>query len=166
MIRNILFACAVLILLAGCSYFEPAEYHFSEEATGLTQDVRVGDLITVTLPAGDDPACFWKPGKGLNPDVLLTLDIIQGKARKHNTGPLIPVIQFRYRVLAEGFSGIALEYEGPVNEDGESESKRFNLLVRATGKPLELQDIFEEGKPPEIMTDSKGNIIPKTANLR
>lgn len=154
-----------LFLAAGCASGGGTEWHFSEDDSGMILEARVGDEIFVTLPAGDDPACFWKQIQPVNPKVLLSYDMKRGTAKKNHQGPDVRVVQYRFRVIGEGFSGVSLERG--MSDGGELPSGpvRFDLLVKSKGKPLELKDIFEEGPPPDTMTDSKGNVLPKPAEL-
>lgn len=154
-----------LFLAAGCAAGGGTAWHFSEDDSGMVLDAQVGDEIFITLPAGDDPACFWKQAQPVNPKVLLTYDMKRGTAKKNHEGPDLRVVQYRFRVIGEGFSGVSLERDPPEDGGLQPGPVRFDLLVKSKGKPLELKDIFEEGPPPDTMTDSKGNVLPKPAEL-
>ena len=162
------FFCALLfslLLSAGCRTGGGDAWHFSEDDSGLSLDARVGDEIFITLPEEDSSAYFWKQAQPVNPKVLLTGDMKRGTAKKNGTGPDLRVVQYRFLVIGEGYSGVSLEYRASDAPDASPASKRFDLLVKSQGKPLELKDIFEDGPPPDTMTDSKGNVVPKPAEL-
>lgn len=154
---------AALILLTGCFTPTPVQYDFAPAQSGATLDCRAGDLITVTLPVnGDTSGLFWREAKPVNPNVLIRTDIVQGKAENLATKKMEKVIQYRYRVTNGGFAGISLEYS---DRHGSQVRDRFDLLVRAEGKPVQLEDLFKDGPPPETMTDSKGNVVEKPRHL-
>ena len=147
------------LLLSGCGMFGPSEYVFDPGSSGSTAEVRTGDRILVILPSDRDPALFWKTAAPPDPKVLMRLSVRSGKIRK-NDGPEFYAVEYAYRVVGPGFAGIALE------RNGKGGRERFNLLIRAEGEPQKAEDIFGEGeKPPDTMTDSKGNVVKKPKNL-
>jgi len=158
-----------LLFSAGCRTGGGDAWHFSEEDSGLSLDVRVGDEIFITLQEEDSEedssSYFWKQAQPVNPKVLLTGGIKRGMAKRNGTGPDLRVVQYRFLVIGEGYSGVSLEYRASDAPDVSDVQKRFDLLVKSKGKPLELKDIFEDGPPPDTMTDSKGNVVPKPAEL-
>lgn len=150
-------ALLLLLLTAACAH-SPVRYDFSVERSGATLDCIAGDLITVTLPASKKNDFFWKEAKPVDPAILMRLDIKQGKAKNLKTGKTENVIQYHYRVTNSGFGGISLECS-----NGHKVDQRFDLLVRAQGKPIQFEDMFKDGPPPDTMVDSKGNVhkLPK-----
>lgn len=148
----------LLILITAACAHTPVRFDYSVERSGETLDCMAGDLITVTLPASKKTDFFWKEAKPVDPSVLMRLTIKQGKAENLKTGVAENVIQYHYRVTNKGFAGISLECS-----NGHKIEKRFDLLVRAKGKPVQFEDMFKDGPPPDTMVDSKGNVhkMPK-----
>lgn len=157
MIR-LLSAICLILFTAACAH-TPVQYDFSAERSGETLDCTAGDLITVTLPKSRKTDFFWKEAKPVDPAVLMRLDIKQGKAKNLHTGKTENVIQYHYRVTNRGFGGISLECS-----NGQKVEQRFDLLIRAKGKPVQFEDMFKDGgPPPDTMVDSKGKVhqMPK-----
>lgn len=150
-------AFALLLLAAACAH-TPVQFDYSVEQSGETLDCTAGDLITVTLPASSKTDFFWKEAKPVDPAILMRLTIKQGKAENLKTGKTENVIQYQYRVTNSGFGGISLECS-----NGHQIDQRFDLLVRAKGKPIQFEDMFKDGPPPDTMVDSKGRVhkLPK-----
>ena len=150
---------AISLLGTACGH-TPVRFDFSADLSGETLDCTAGDLIAVTLPTGNETDYFWKEAKPVDPAVLMRLDIKQGKAENLKTGKMENVIQYQYRVTNRGFGGISLEFS-----NGTQIKKRFDLLIRAKGKPVQLEDMFKDGPPPDTMVDSKGNVHQKPKHL-
>lgn len=155
----LLFSAASALLCTACGHI-PVNFEYSADRSGETLDCTAGDRISVTLPAGNKIDYFWREAKPVDPSVLMRLDIKQGKAKNLKTGKTENVIQYQYRVTNSGFAGVSLEYS-----NGYSVEQRFDLLVRAKGKPIQFEDMFKDGPPPDTMVDSKGNVHKRPKHL-
>lgn len=164
----LLTAAASLLLISGCSLFGEQEHSLSLEDTGSTLDVRTGDRILVTLPRDPRTGRAWRVAAPPHSAVLARVDVRRGKtSRADDPGQSMDAVQFFYRVVGPGYAGISLERKGPADENGvRGPSERFNVLIHAEGERVSPGNIFEDDDDiPQTMTDSKGNVVPKTGHL-
>lgn len=161
-------AFAAVFLLAGCSLFEEEEHSLSLEDTGSTLNVQTGDRIIVTLPWDPRAGRAWHVVTPPSAAVLARLDVRRGKtSRADDPERTMDAVQFFYRVVGPGYAGISLERKGPADENGvRGPSERFNVLICAEGERVSPGNIFaDDDDIPQTMTDSKGNVVPKTGHL-
>ena len=161
-------AAAGLLLLSGCSFFGEQEHSLSLEDTGSTLDVQTGDRIIVTLPRDPRSGRAWRVVTPPGAAVLARIDVRRGKtSRADDPERTMDAVQFFYRVVGPGYAGISLERKGPADENGvRGPSERFNVLIHAEGDRVSPGNIFEDDDDiPQTMTDSKGNVVPKTGHL-
>ena len=160
--------CFLLAFLAAClstSCRSPQNIFLTESDSGRTLDLRVGDTIVVALEANGTTGFDWYPRHGagdvqvlaekgeryvVDPDPYDSRKPVAGQSGSH---------YFAYRVIGPGICGISLEYKR--SWEKKDPSKRFDVMIRATGDPEEAASDPREMPPeeaPVYMTDSKGNV--------
>lgn len=161
-------AAAGLLLLPGCSLFGEQEHCLSLEDSGATLNVQTGDRIIVTLPRDHRSGRAWRVVAQPHAAVLVQTDVRRGKtSRIDDPEQTMDAVQFFYRAVGPGHAGISLERKGPADENGvRGPAERFNVLIYAEGERISPGNIFEDDdNVPQTMTDSKGNVVPKTGHL-
>ena len=161
-------AAAGLLLISGCSLFGEQEHSLSLEDSGSTLEVRTGDRILVTLPWDPRSGRAWRVVAPPHTAVLARVDVRRGKtSRSDDPDRTLDAVQFFYRVVGPGYTGISLERKGPADENGvRGPMERFNVLIHAEGERVSPGNIFEDDDDiPDTMMDSKGNVVPRPGHL-
>ena len=156
-------AALLLLLTAGCRTTGGYRHELTMLDTGRTLTLEQGDVIRIVLDSNPSTGYFWAEDGKPDSDVirLAAKQFLPSDQQKQTVGASRNV-EFIYKVVGSGETGIRLNYKRPWETVPPAERFQIKILVSS---PVSFMDRFDRSRQPLRRVDSQGRVAPPLSEV-